>query len=111
MAPALKRHDAAKWTIVTYLPFLWRPEEHMFLKPDVTRKFAGRVGHRFDNDYSSRLDAKVYDSLLDLVRETRAELKSLAPRDNIDIQSFIWTVGEYSAEDEKRVAVAAERKV
>lgn len=34
---ALKRHDVAKWTAVTYLPFLWRPEAHMFLKPEVTK--------------------------------------------------------------------------
>ena len=26
MANALKPHDAAKWTVATYLPFLWRPE-------------------------------------------------------------------------------------
>ena len=27
---ALKPHDNAKWTVATYLPYLWRPEEHMF---------------------------------------------------------------------------------
>ncbi|HEU0216749.1 MAG TPA: hypothetical protein VFQ90_08815 [Stellaceae bacterium] len=108
MAHALKVHDAAKWTAVTYLPFLWRPETHMFLKPAVTRKFAARVGHRFDNEYSSNLDPKVYDSLLDMVAETKAELEAFAPRDNIDIQSFIWVVGEY-AEDEKNAALAIQR--
>jgi hypothetical protein len=107
MASALKPNGAAKWTTVTYLPFLWRPDAHMFLKPEVTRKFASRVGHRFEHDYSAALDVGVYDSLLDLVAETRAELEGLAPRDNIDIQSFIWIVGEYSIEDEKGVAVAA----
>lgn len=33
----LKPHDNAKWTVVTYLPYLWRPEKHMFLKPEVTK--------------------------------------------------------------------------
>jgi hypothetical protein len=37
MERALRPHDAAKWTVVTYLPFLWRPATHMFLKPEVTR--------------------------------------------------------------------------
>src|SRR5690242_14748149 len=31
MAAVLKPHDNAKWTVVTYLPFLWRPDQHMFL--------------------------------------------------------------------------------
>jgi len=108
MANALKPNGAAKWTTVTYLPFLWRPETHMFLKPEVTRKFAGRVGHRFEHEYATALDARVYDCLLDLVAETKAELKALAPRDNIDIQSFVWVVGEYSVEDEKGLLAAAE---
>jgi hypothetical protein len=45
MERALKPHDSAKWTVATYLPFLWRPEEHMFLKPTATKDFASRVGH------------------------------------------------------------------
>ena len=51
MERALKHHESAKWTVVTYLPFLWRPETHMFLKPEVTKDFAARVGHRFASDY------------------------------------------------------------
>jgi hypothetical protein len=37
-----------------YLPFLWRPEGEMFLKPEVTRDFAARVGRRFHLDYGPR---------------------------------------------------------
>jgi hypothetical protein len=33
MERALKPHDNAKWTVVTYLPFLWQPDQHMYLKP------------------------------------------------------------------------------
>ena len=109
MAHVLKPHDAAKWTTMTYLPFLWRPETHMFLKPDVTRRFAARVGHRFEHEYSATADTGVYDSLLDLIAETRAELTPLGPRDNIDIQSFIWVVGEYSVEDEQGVGARVEK--
>lgn len=100
MAGILARHDNAKWTVATYLPFLWRPDTHMFLKPTVTRDFAERVGHPFAHDYAPALEPRVYASLLDLMAATRAELADLQPRDNIDLQSFVWTVGEYRGGDE-----------
>lgn len=99
MRRVLQSQDNAKWTVATYLPFLWRPDAHMFLKPEVTKDFAGRVGHRFANDYDARLDMKDYDSLLDLVRTTKHELADLHPRDGIDVQSFIWIVGGYTDAD------------
>jgi hypothetical protein len=95
MEQALKPHDNAKWTVVTYLPYLWRPDIHMFLKPEVTKDFAARVGHRFASDYEAGLRIPVYESLLDLVGRTAQELADLKPRDWIDIQSFIWVVGGY----------------
>lgn len=113
LAPALDRmerilakHDNAKWTVATYLPFLWRPEEHMFLKPVVTQYFAERVGHPFVHDYTPSLEPEVYVSLLDLMAVTNAELADLQPRDNIDLQSFVWTVGEYQDGDEVLIAEA-----
>jgi hypothetical protein len=95
MELALKPYENAKWTVVTYLPYLWRSDHHMFLKPEVTKDFAARVGHPFANQYEARLHFGVYESLLDLVQKTEEALKPLEPRDRIDIQSFIWTVGEY----------------
>lgn len=106
IAPALKvmnnilaKYDNAKWTVVTYLPFLWQPELHMFLKPVVTQDFAERVGHSFVQDYSAQLDGDVYESLLDLMSTTKRELATLQPRDNIDLQSFVWVVGQYEEID------------
>ncbi|MFF8799629.1 MULTISPECIES: hypothetical protein [unclassified Methylobacterium] len=96
MQAASKPHDSAKWTVATYLPFLWRPESHMFLKPEVTKDFAVRVGHCFARDYQAGLHPSVYDSLLDLTEETCRELSSLEPRDRIDVQSFIWVIGDYA---------------
>lgn len=96
MASAAKAHDAAKWTVVTYLPFLWKPDTHMFLKPEVTKLFADRVGHEFALRYRADLDIEVYRCLLDLVACTRRAIKELQPRDNIDLQSFVWVVGDYS---------------
>lgn len=91
----LRPHDAAKWTILTYLPFLWEPGQHMFLKPEVMKDYASRVGHRFAFEYDSVLDFAVYESLLDLAASTEREIVNLGPRDRIDIQSFIWVVGSY----------------
>ena len=80
---------------MTYLPFLWRLQDHMFLKPEVTKDFASRVGHRFASDYEPRLNIGVYDSLLDLAARTTEELADLKPRDRIDVRSFIWVIGNY----------------
>jgi hypothetical protein len=101
MAAVLKPHDCAKWTMATYLPFLWRPQSHMFLKPEATKDFAARVGHPFAASYSAALEFSVYENLLDLVETTEAELAELRPRDRIDVQSFIWVVGDYSMETEQ----------
>lgn len=95
IAQALKPHENAKWTVATYLPYLWRPDVHMFLKPEVTKDFATRVGHPFAAQYEPRLSVGVYESLLDLTKKTERELIELAPRDRIDLQSFIWVVGDY----------------
>jgi len=91
------------WPIASYLPFLWRPEYHMFLKPQITTDYAERVGHPFWIEYKQGITAEVYTSLLDLVAHTRQTLiaNKLAPTDNIDIQSFIWVVGAYMDEPKK----------
>lgn len=99
MEQALKPHAIAKWIVVTYLPFLWRSDTHMFLKPQVTTDFASRVGHRFANRYAPKLDASVYQDLLDLADSTRKQIGDLNPRDNIDVQSFIWVVSDYIESD------------
>ncbi len=96
----LKPHENAKWTVVTYLPYLWRPDHHMFLKPEVTKDFATRVGHFFASQYAAQLDIAVYRSLLDLTSKADDALNSLKPRDQIDIQSFIWIVGDYREDRE-----------
>jgi hypothetical protein len=73
----------------------------MFLKPEVTKDFATRVGHRFASDYEPHLDVGVYESLLDLIATTEGQLVDLRPRDRIDVQSFIWAVSAYEEETEK----------
>ena len=67
----------------------------MFLKPEVTKDFSTRVGHPFASEYQPALSMEVYVSLLDMVAEAELELADMNPRDRIDIQSFVWVVGDY----------------
>ena len=71
----------------------------MFLKPTVTTDFADRVGHDFRHRYEAEPNEETYEALLDLVAATRTAITSLKPCDNMDIQSFIWVVGEYREEN------------
>ena len=96
MAALARLHDCAKWTVLTYLPFFWRPDAHMFLKPEVTKDFAARVGHPFIHAFTADISMPVYDALRDLAARTEQEIIDLKPRDRIDVQSFIWIVGAYT---------------
>ena len=107
MHQAMKSHGPVSWPIVTYFPFLWDPHRHMFLKPMVTRDFAERIGHPFQYAYTSELRREVYDSLLDLTDETRKAIDHLRPRDNIDVQSFIWVVSSYTEAEMPETSSAA----
>ena len=77
----LASHGQPSWPAATYLPFLWRPETNMFLKPKVTCDFAERVGHRFAHEYSPRLGAEVYESLLDMATEAEMAIRDLGPQE------------------------------
>ena len=98
----LKAEDCAKWTVATYLPYLWRPDMHMFLKPQATKDFAARVGHRFASVYTATLEFDVYEALRDLTRKTETEVAELDPQDWIDVQSFIWVVGNYREDEQSK---------
>ena len=91
----MRKQGQPSWPCATYLPFFWKPHDAMFLKPQITQMFAERVGHRFVHDYDARLNADTYNSLLDLAAECEREIAELNPRDRIDVQSFIWVVGDY----------------
>ncbi|WP_444856300.1 hypothetical protein [Sphingosinicella sp.] len=99
MVKAVAPSGRASWPILTYLPFLWRPDRHMFLKPEKTLNYAQRIGHAFQHDYVPGLEPEVYDSLLGLAAHTEAGIARLAPIDRIDVQSFIWVVGSYADEE------------
>jgi hypothetical protein len=79
------------WPIVTVFGFLARPDIHMFLKPNVTRRAAAAYG--FDFQYESRPNWRTYQSLLEFAALVRRDTRSLRPHDMIDLQSFIWVQG------------------
>ena len=79
------------WPVLTVFPFIAQPARHLYLKPLVTRHAAERYGFAFD--YRSTPQFATYRSLLDFGRQVRRDLRDLRPRDQIDIQSFIWVQG------------------
>lgn len=93
----LERMQADKWTTATYFPFLAFPEEHMFLKPEITKHAADLT--KAELNYKSELNWLTYSCLLEFSRYLRDELVKMGmpPRDMIDVQSFMWciTPGKY----------------
>jgi hypothetical protein len=79
------------WPLVTVFGFIAQPEQHVFLKPTVTREAARAYG--FDFDYRPRPNWETYASLLRFADVLRRDLADLGPRDMIDIQSFMWVQG------------------
>ncbi len=95
MTKSIEPYGRLSWPMATYLPYLWDAAKCMFLKPEVTLDYAIRVGHGFQHAYKAAVEPEVYSSLLDLADFTRRHIAPLAPRDLIDVQSFIWVVGAY----------------
>ncbi|HYP54490.1 MAG TPA: hypothetical protein VEQ42_13155 [Pyrinomonadaceae bacterium] len=79
------------WPLVTVFGFLSQPRTHIFLKPNVTRRAAREYG--FDFRYESRPSWEVYANYLEFAETVRRDLADLAPRDMIDLQSFLWVQG------------------
>jgi hypothetical protein len=79
------------WPVVTVFGFIAQPDRHMFLKPNVTRVAAAQYG--VDFHYQSRPNWNTYSELLNIASRVRDDLRDLAPRDMIDLQSFLWVQG------------------
>ena len=91
-ASVLDRLGAAKWTVVTYFPFLLYPDRHQFIKPTKIRNAAAICA--FDIAYTSTLAWPAYERFLRFSDYLRTELEraGLKPRDNIDVQSFMYCI-------------------
>lgn len=86
-----KQTRVLTWPLVTVFGFIGNPLEHIFLKPKVTQSSAVEYGFPFK--YASRPNWETYQSLLAFAEDIRETTKALAPRDYIDLQSFIWVMG------------------
>ena len=86
-----KKTRVRTWPLVTVFGFIAQPDQHIFLKPNVTREAARRYG--FDFSYRSQPSWDTYASMLGFAATVRRDTKDLRPRDMIDLQSFIWVQG------------------
>ena len=83
----------ATWPVLTIFGFIARPRVHCFVKPRTMQRAADVYG--FDLRYSSTPDWETYGSVLELCRVVRDDLTAagMKPRDQIDVQSFLWVLG------------------
>ena len=93
---AFARHlediGAAKWTIVSYFLFIAFPDRYIFLKPTVCQHAAKLV--KAELNYRPNLNWLTYKCLLEFAENLKTYLvdAGMAPRDMIDIQSFMWCI-------------------
>jgi len=92
-----KQTRVLTWPLLTVFGFIAQPDNHIFLKPNVTR--AAAEVYKFDFDYRSKPNWQTYSSLLEFARVVENDISELRPRDMIDIQSFIWVLGSDEYEE------------
>jgi hypothetical protein len=78
------------WTMATVLGALYQPKDHVFVKPSFFKDQALILG--IPVAYKSTPDAAVYDQFRGVAREVEKRLreKGHAPRDLLDVYTFIW---------------------
>ena len=103
--PTSGKMSAAKWPIATLMPFLARPSDFIFIKPEVTKEAAALLG--FELRYETMPNWRTYRAALDMMGIYADLLVDLQPRDMIDLQSFIWTI---STAYERTVAANAKKR-
>lgn len=86
-----KQTRVLTWPNATVFGFIANPGQHLFVKPNVTRRAAAAIGAPFS--YIARPNGQTYGQALALARALRKQLADLRPRDMIDIQSFLWVQG------------------
>ena len=92
-----KQTRVLTWPLATVFGFIAEPRRHFFLKPMVTRRAAAEYGADFE--YRSRPSGAGYAEVLALAARVRKDLADLRPRDQIDIQSFLWVQGSDEYEE------------
>jgi 5-methylcytosine-specific restriction enzyme B len=77
-----------KWAFPTFFLFLRYPETDIFVKPTVFKSFLDSIGE--PDRFTSAPSASSYTEVQRLALELKDALHAYAPRDMVDIQSFIW---------------------
>jgi hypothetical protein len=85
------------WPVVTVFGFLAQPQEHFFLKPNVTRTAARE--YEFEFQYQSCPNWDTYRNALELAGKVMRDQRELGPSDLIDAQSFLWVQGSDEYEE------------
>ncbi|HSG24162.1 MAG TPA: DUF3553 domain-containing protein [Azonexus sp.] len=83
-----------KWPFATAFSFIRHPQQHAFIKPSAIQKGAKALCWRIN--YKPEPNWKTYDAVLRLYSYVRTNLleEGMMPRDLIDVQSFIWSIGQ-----------------
>lgn len=95
LAKILEEMESLKWPVITFFLFTLYPDQHIFVKPTVTQDVAKICD--FNIQYKPEVNYLTYKKILMLADYIKAHLvdASLAPKDMIDVQSFMWSVEKY----------------
>ena len=83
-----------KWPYATLFSFIRYPQQHVLIKSTATQNAAKALCWRIN--YKPEPNWKTYDAVLRLYSYVRSNLleEGLMPRDLIDLQAFIWSIGQ-----------------
>ena len=85
-----------KWMTATFFLFIVFPDKYMFVKPTITQSVADMCA--FDIAYTPTLNWSTYSKVLELSDYLKREIKTLEPKDMIDVQSFMWCINQQEDE-------------
>ncbi len=90
--------DAATRSLTTFFLFVAHPQSHLFIKTREINRFLQAVGQ--PPMQQGPLKGSEYRRVLDIAQALRAELEAegWAPRDMIDVQSFVWVTMAHDAD-------------
>jgi hypothetical protein len=96
-----KQSRVNSWPILTYFPFIAKPDKFIILKPSAMKIAAQELA--YDLEYSSQPNVSTYRNLLDMADQVKAAIRDLRPRDYHDVQTFLWVIGsaEYDSLEEQ----------
>ena len=86
-----KQTRVLTWPLLTVFGFIANPNEHMFLKPRVTKEAASK--YQFPFVYNSKPNWYTYNNVLSFADQIKKDTQKYQPKDYIDLQSFIWVMG------------------